>query len=296
MSADEKLGQRFTSMPLQRIRWQTVKFYVKTVVWYTLLGAGAWFMIMPLVWMVSTSLKLPSAIFDVPIKWIPHPMVFRNYPEALGSAPFARYFFNSVFVGFCVTVLNLFFDSLAGYGFAKYEFPGRDIMFLMILSTMMVPFQVVMMPLFIIVKSFGWLNTYLGLIIPGSISAFGIFLMRQFILTLPNEIFDSARIDGASEFRTYYQIVLPLCKPALAVLAISTFMWEWNSLLWPLIVINKQSLRPLALGLSEFRTVYGTSYHYLMAASTVAVAPIILVFAMLQKQFIQGISISGIKG
>jgi multiple sugar transport system permease protein len=153
-----------------------------------------------------------------------------------------------------------------------------------------------MVPLYLLMRDFHWLNTYLSLIVPGSMSAFGIFLMRQFILTIPDELFDAARIDGSGEFSTYIRLVLPLSKPPLAALTIFTFLDSWNSLLWPLIAVNDDSLRPVALGLAEFQTQYGTSYNYLMAASTVAVIPVILLFIVLQKQFIQGIVLTGLKG
>ncbi len=263
---------------------------------YVLLSAGAVVMVLPLIWMVSSSLKQPDQIFVIPWQVLPNPIRVQNYSEALSSAPFGRYFFNSIFIGGTSTLSVLFFSSLAGYGFAKYTFFGRNVLFILILSTLMVPFQVIMVPLYLLMRDFHWLNTYLALIVPGAMSAFGIFLMRQFIATIPDELFDAARIDGSSEFGTYLRLVLPLSKPPLAALAIFTFLDSWNSLLWPLIVVDDDNLRPLSLGLSEFQSRYGTDYHYLLAASTVAVIPVIVLFILLQKQFIQGIVLTGLKG
>ncbi len=280
----------------QQARARTLKRALGWSVFYAALSAGAIVMVLPLIWMVSGSLKEPDQIFTIPVQWVPDPARWQNYSEALSSAPFGRYFFNSIFIGTCTTLSVLFFASLAGFGFAKYTFIGRNVLFIAILSTLMVPFQVIMVPLYLLMRDFHWLNTYLALIVPGGMSAFGIFLMRQFILTLPDELFDAARIDGSGEFGTYVRLVLPLSKPPLAALAIFTFLDSWNSLLWPLIVVNDDNLRPLALGLSEFQSRYGTSYHYLLAASTVAVIPVIVLFVLLQKQFIQGIVLTGLKG
>jgi multiple sugar transport system permease protein len=263
---------------------------------YTALVIGGLLMAFPLVWMISSSLKLPDKIFTIPIQIIPDPVRFQNYLEAAELAPLGRYFFNSVFVGLAITVSTLFFSTLAGFGFAKYKFKGRGVLFIMVLSTLMIPFQVIMIPLFVIVRNFGWLNSYQGLIIPACISAFGVFLMRQYILTIPDEMMDAARIDGASEPGIFWHIILPLSKAPLTALGIFTFLDSWNNLLWPLIVVTKVELRPLALGLTEYQTVHGTQYHYLMAAATMATIPILILFIVLQRQFIRGVLLSGMKG
>jgi multiple sugar transport system permease protein len=211
-------------------------------------------------------------------------------------APFGRYFFNSLIVGVCTTLLNVFFAALTGYGFAKYNFWGKNFLFISILSTLMIPFQAIMVPLFIIVRDFGWLNTYQGLIIPWAISAFGVFLMRQFILSIPNELMDAARIDGDSEFGIFWHVILPLSKTPLVTLAIFTFLDSWNNLLWPLIIITKTDMRTVSLGLTEFQTLHGTAYNLLMAGSTIATIPILLLFIFLQRYFIRGVVLSGLKG
>lgn len=268
----------------------------RNIFFHLVLITGALIICLPLIWMVTSSLKAPNRLFSVPIDWVPWEFRWQNYVEAWNTAPFGRYFFNSIYVSGAATLANLFFCSLAGYGFAKYSFPGKNILFLLILATMMIPFHVVIVPMFILMRDLKWLNSYSALIIPGAMSAFGIFLMRQFIMTLPDELFDAARIDGANEFSIYLRIVLPLSKGPLAALAVFIFLDNWNSLLWPLVVTNKDEMRTLAVGLTQFQTVHGTQYHLMMAASTLVVIPMILVFFLLQRYFIQGIALSGLKG
>lgn len=263
---------------------------------YALLTIGALVICLPLLWMVSSSLKAPNRIFQVPLDFFPYEFRWENYVEAWNRAPFGRYFFNSIFVSTTVTLLNLFFCSLAGYGFAKYHFRGKNILFLFILATMMIPFHVVVVPLFVIMRELKWLNSYNALIIPGMMSAFGIFLMRQSIMTIPDELFDAARIDGASELGTYFRIVLPMSKGALAALAVFVFLDNWNSLLWPLVVATNDDFRTVAVGLTRFQTVHGTLYHLMMAASTLVAIPMLVVFFFLQRYFIKGIALSGLKG
>lgn len=263
---------------------------------YTLLIFCGLLMIFPVLWMLSSSLKMPDKIFSVPVQLIPNPVRFENYTEAIELAPLGRYFLNSIFVGFAITAISLFFSTLAGFGFSKYRFWGSKALFIAVLSTLMIPFQVIMIPLFVIVRNFGWLNEYAGLIIPAAISGFGVFLMRQFILSIPDELLDAARIDGASEPGIFWYVILPLCKPPLTALGIFTFLDNWNNLLWPLIVVTKVEMRTIALGLTEYQTVHGTSYHYLMAAATLATIPILILFVFLQRQFIRGVLISGMKG
>lgn len=272
-----------------------VKGFFKLSGYAVLVGCGL-LMIFPVLWMVSSSLKMPDKIFSVPVQLIPDPLRFENYTEAVELAPLGRYFLNSIFVGFAITAISLFFSTLAGFGFAKYRFWGSKPLFIAVLSTLMIPFQVIMIPLFIIVRNFGWLNSYAGLIIPAAISGFGVFLMRQFILSIPDELLDAARIDGASEPGIFWHVILPLCKPPLTALGIFTFLDSWNNLLWPLIVVTKVEMRTIALGLTEYQTVHGTSYHYLMAAATLATIPVLLLFVFLQRQFIRGVLISGLKG
>jgi len=263
---------------------------------YLTMALGALVFFLPIFYMLTGSLKQSSDIFKVPFQWIPSPFVPENYTEAMKVAPFGRYFLNSLIVGVFTTLLNVFFSALTGYGFAKYNFWGKKFLFIAILSTLMIPFQAIMVPLYIIVRDFSWLNSYLGLIIPWSLSAFGVFLMRQFILSIPNELMDAARIDGDSELGIFWHVILPLSKTPLVTLAIFTFLDSWNNLLWPLIIITKPEMRTVSLGLTEFQTLHGTSYNLLMAGSTVATIPILILFIFLQRYFIRGVVLSGLKG
>jgi multiple sugar transport system permease protein len=263
---------------------------------YMVLIGGAVLFLMPVLYMVISSFKDPSKIFIVPMQWIPNPFKPENYVQAMKLAPFSRYFFNSTVISLATMLLNVFFSTLAGYGFAKYQFRGRNFMFIAILSTMMIPFQAIMVPLYIIVRNFGWLNTYTGLVIPWAISAFGVFLMRQFILSIPNELLDAARIDGASEIGIFWHVIIPLCKTPMVTLAIFTFLDQWNNLIWPLIIISRTNMRTVSLGLTEFQTLHGTAYQLLMAGATVATIPVLVLFIFLQRYFIRGVVLSGLKG
>lgn len=268
----------------------------RTFFFYAVLITGALVICLPLIWMIVSSLKAPNRLFSVPIEWIPYEMRFENYVEAMNFAPFGRYLINSLIVSGTATALNLFFCSLTGYAFAKYNFPGKNIFFMLILATLMIPFHVVVVPLFTLIRDLKWLNTYTALIVPGAMSAFGIFFMRQFISTLPDELFEAARIDGASEFGTYLRVVIPLSTGPLSALAIFIFLDNWNSLLWPLVTTTNEQMRTLAVGLTQFQNQYGTKYHLMMAASTLVVVPMLIVFFLLQRHFIRGIALSGIKG
>ncbi|MBS4201915.1 carbohydrate ABC transporter permease [Bacillus sp. FJAT-49732] len=252
----------------------------------------------PFVWMLSTSLKPESQIFKWPPEWIPETFMWQNFPEALTFVPFALYFKNTLVI--CVlTVLGTIISSaFVAYGFARIQWRGRNIFFFLMLTTMMLPYQVVMVPLFLVFKEIGWVGTFKPLIIPAffGTNAFFIFLLRQFFLTIPYELSDAAKIDGCSEFRIFWQIVLPLARPAIATVGLFTFMENWNDFLGPLIYLNDESKYTIALGLQQFIGQYGTQWGMLMAASTVATAPIIILFFFTQKTFIQGISTTGIKG
>lgn len=269
---------------------------ISKAVIYISLSSAFLITLFPLIWMILTSLKTQAEVFAFPLQWLPKVPQWRNYPKALASAPFGVFFFNSTLVGMAVTSCTLFFCSLAGYGFAKFSFPGRDVLFFFILSTMMIPFQVIMIPLFLLTVRLGWLDSYLGLIVPGALTAFGVFLMRQFSLTIPDDYLDAARIDGCSELRIWWSIILPLSKPSLSALAILTFLSSWNELLWPMIITSKEVLRTLPLGLAMFETEYMTDYCLLMAASMIASIPVLALFLIFQKEFIEGIVMSGIKG
>jgi len=276
-------------------RSNIIKIVLKMIK-YVFVIVGAVLVFIPIYYMICSSFKQSSDIFKIPFQWIPNPFVPQNYKEAIQIAPFGRYFLNSLIVGVSTTILNVFFSAITGYGFAKYSFKGKKFLFITIISTLMIPFQAIMVPLFIIIRNFGWLNTYQGLIVPWAISAFGVFLMRQFILSIPDELLDAARIDGASEPGIFWHIILPLCTGPMVTLAIFTFLDSWNNLLWPLLIITKTDMRTVSLGLTEFQTLHGTAYNLMMAGSTLATIPVLILFILLQRYLIRGVVLSGLKG
>jgi len=256
----------------------------------------AFVLMIPLFYMLSTSFKLPSEVFDLPIRWIPEQLHFENYIQPLQEKPFLRWMFNSTFVATIVTILNVLTSALAGYSFAKFSYPGRDLLFGFILATFMIPLEAMIVPLFVLVKDLGWLNSYVGLIIPAGGSAFGIFMMRQHMLAMPDELIEAARIDGASEFRIFWNVVLPISQSALVSLAIFAFMWNWNSFLYPLLVASQDAYRTLPIGLASFESAYSTNYPQLMAVSFLSMLPVLILFFVLQNRFIESMALSGIKG
>jgi multiple sugar transport system permease protein len=251
--------------------------------------------LLPFYWMISSSLRTMDHMFSLPIQWIPDPVNWQSYVLAWQAQDFTRYFFNSGFVAIVITIGNVILCSLAGYSLTKFTYRGRSLMFILILSTMMLPLEVTMVPLFLIVKELGWQNSYQGLIVPFLVDGFGVFLMRQYMLSIPKDLIDSARIDGASELRIFWMIVMPLCKPALVALAVFTFREAWDMYIWPLIIITKDALRTLPLGISLFMSSYGTSWDQLMAIAVLGTLPMILLFFFLQRAFIQGIAATGLK-
>ena len=267
-----------------------------TALKYLVLVGGAFIMVFPFVWMMIASLMTAGEIQLRPPVWLPAVPQFNNYAELVDSIPIARLYFNSLFTSGIIVFGVLLSSSLAGFAFAKYRFPGREFLFYLILATMMIPFFVTLIPVFFIVRQLGWIDTYQGLVVPGLTSAYGIFLMRQFMITVPDEIIDAARIDGASELSIYWRIVLPLIKPALATLGTFVFIGAWNNFLWPLLVLNSRELMTLPLGINSLRSLYADNTNLLMAGTAVSVLPMLFVFIYLQRYFIQGIALTGLKG
>lgn len=267
-----------------------------TALKYLVLVGGAFVMVFPFVWMMIASLMTAGEIQLRPPVWLPAVPQFNNYTELVDSIPIARLYFNSLFTSGIIVFGVLLSSSLAGFAFAKYRFPGRELLFYLILATMMIPFFVTLIPVFFIVRQLGWIDTYQGLVIPGLTSAYGIFLMRQFMITVPDEIIDAARIDGASELSIYWRIVLPLIKPALATLGTFVFIGSWNNFLWPLLVLNSRELMTLPLGINSLRSLYADNTNLLMAGTAVSVLPMLFLFIYLQRYFIQGIALTGLKG
>jgi len=252
--------------------------------------------VLPLLWMVSTSFKPPQEVMSIPSTFFPKEPTIGNYVRLFREGGmFLRYMLNSTFVGTVNTGVSLFLSSLAGFVLAKYSFRGREIAFWLIVSCLMIPFQITFVPLFELVAKLKWTNSYWGLIIPRIISPFGVFMMRQFVRTIPNDLMDSSRLDGAHEIGIFFRIIIPLVKAPLAVLTVFYFMWDWDSFLWPLIIVQTDNLKTLPLGLAAFGNQYYMQYHYVMAGAVITVLPVIVVFFIFQKQIIKGITLTGLK-
>jgi multiple sugar transport system permease protein len=273
---------------------------IAKVVAYIIVTIGAIIFMIPFVWMLSSSLKPPDQIFAEPPVWIPNPVQWRNYVDAWNALPFSRFLANTLFITLLIMFGNIITSALVGYGFARYRFPGRDVLFIVLLSTMMLPYVVTLIPTFLIWRNLQLINTYDPLVI-GSLfggGPFFIFLMRQFMLTLPVEMEEAARIDGANTVQIFAQIVLPLVRPALLAVGIFSFQGAWNDFLAPLIYLNEIPKYTLTLGMFFF--VGGANeapkWHWLMAMSTVIALPILAIFFLAQRQFIEGITLTGLKG
>ena len=269
----------------------------RLLIWIILI-VGAVVMALPFIWLVSSSLKEERQIFQFPPTWIPNPVRWQNYVDALTYKPFNIYLMNTMIIVTLNMIAIVGSASICAYGFARIKFPGRDFWFAIVLATMMVPYFVLMIPQFIIFSRLGWVNTFLPLTVPFFFGggAFNIFLLRQFFRTLPNELSDAARIDGCNEFQIYARIIMPLAKPALATVAIFTFLFSWNDFIGPLLYLSSPENFTVAIGLATFRSVMRTRWDLLMAASTAMIVPVVLLFFFAQRYFIQGIVMSGIKG
>jgi multiple sugar transport system permease protein len=252
-------------------------------------------MVLPFIWMVLTAFKPEGTIVRFPPELWPDSWTLQNFTDIWQRVPFGRFFLNSILFAGGVTIISLLLDSLTAYALGRLVFPGRDALFLIILVALMLPFQVTFIPVFVTVQSFGLLNSFGGLIIPRATNAFGIFMLRQFFSTLPKELDDAARIDGAGEFYIYWRIALPLSIPALATLAIFHFMYNWNDFLWPLLITSSTDMRTLPAGLALFVGQHTVEYGVVMAGATLALAPLFIAFLFAQKYFVQGIALSGLK-
>jgi len=253
-------------------------------------------MLVPFLWMLSTSLMNEFDVYQYPPRLLPLDPVWSNYPNALTAAPFARFFFNSAIMSLFIVFGHLFTAATAGYAFARLSFPGRDKIFIVFLANLMVPIIVLLIPRFLLVSALGWVDTYMGLIITELVSVWGIFLMRQYFLSIPRELEDAARIDGASEWQIFWKVALPLAKPALATVALFSFVETWKSFLWPLIVTRSTTMRPVEVGIAAFHSLYFSNWPYQMAAAVVAVIPILVLFFLTQRYFVRGIQLAGLKG
>ena len=267
--------------------------------WLILLAVacGAITVFFPFFWMAVTSLKTAPEIQRVPLQIAPdHWLNLTNYFEVFKREPFMRYLLNSAIVASVAAVSSLVVSALAGFGFAKYHFPGRDAFFLAIVGILMVPFQSVVVPLYVWINDLGLLDTYAGIVAPDLVSVFGVFLMRQAIETIPNDYIDAARIDGCSALRIFWSVILPSVKPAMATLLIIKFMWSWNEFFWPMVVISSPQMKVVTMGLMSFTNMYFSEYNLLTAAAVISILPILLIFITLQRWVVRAVVMSGLKG
>lgn len=285
-SAEESLAQ-----PSLGLRRSWMRRYVGAL----LLATLAFIFVIPILWMVVMSFQAGEKMFQIDAKWIPSVWHFDNYPKALSRAPFVQYFLNSGIVSVAIMFGNVVFCTLAGYGLAKFRFPGSSIVLLLILSTLMLPLEVTLVPTFLVIHKLEWINTLQGVIAPLFIDAFGIFLMRQSMMMIPADYIEAARIDGAGEIRILLQIIIPQCLPALAVLAIFSFRDSWDQFLWPLTVISQDHLRTFPLGLVIFGEDYGNPPTEQMVIAVLATIPVFLLFVVLQRAVNRGFGLSGLK-
>ena len=292
--------QASASIPSQHQQSQTkkrVRIFFKHLLIHLALIPAAFVFLLPFLWMLSTSLKPDTQFYSYPPVWIPSPFQWSNYPDAVNFISFFLYLRNTVTIAVSATIGVLISSSLVAYSLARIPWAGRNLLFVLTVATLMLPFQVTMIPLFLVFKNLGWINSFLPLIVPHWFGgALYIFLLRQFFMTIPMELSEAARIDGASELRIYWSVVLPLAKPALATVAIFEFIARWRDYLGPLIYLSDQELYVLSLGIYEYQSQYGAEWGLLMAASVLITLPIILLFFFLQKTFVQGITLTGIKG
>ncbi|MCY3718578.1 MAG: carbohydrate ABC transporter permease [Anaerolineaceae bacterium] len=292
------MAERVARLPAQGsdTRWPE---QAKRLSIYLVLLAGAIIVFIPFAWTLSTALKAPDRLAEFPPRWIPDPVVWGNFPEAVTIKPFGRWFLNTLFVVGVATTGTIMSASLVAFSFARLRWPGRNLLFLVLLATMMLPDQVTLIPTFVLFRHLGWVNTYLPLVAPPFFArnAFFVFLLRQFFMTIPLDLDDAARMDGASYFQIYLRIMLPMSKPALAVAAIMFSQFKWKEFLAPLIYLNKQEMFTVSLGLRTFiGESWGTEWHLMMAANIIFMIPLILIFFFAQKYFIQGVVITGVKG
>ncbi|MNS88071.1 Lactose transport system permease protein LacG [compost metagenome] len=266
------------------------------IILHIILTLGALIMIFPFLWTVSSSLKDMSQIFLLPPAWIPHPFQWSNYVDSLTAAPFGLAYWNSFYITGVVVLTTVLTASMAAYAFAKIRFPGSNVIFILFLATMMIPKQVTMIPLYIVMGEIGWLDSHLSMIVPGALfNAFAVFLLRQFIMGIPKELEEAAILDGASSFKIYWSIILPLIRPALAAVGIFVFLGSWNNFLDALIFLNTPENFTVPLLLNSFKGLYVADWALMMAGTTISVIPVLLVYIVAQKQIIEGVTITGIK-
>lgn len=284
------MSKKRVTWPLRLAKW------AGSGLLYGALILGAVAMAFPFYWMITTAFKSYAESVAVPPVIVPSAWLWENFREAWNAAPFPRYFLNTIIMATGSTVGTLFTGLLAAYAFARMRFFGKDMLFVMFLATMMIPFEVTLIPDFLIIRTLRWYNTYTALIVPWSASVFSIFLLRQFFMSMPRELYEATLLDGGTHWQFLWKVAMPLAVPAMITVAIFSFLGSWNSLLWPLIVTSKATLRPIQVGLSAFQGEAGSYYNLLMAGATLAILPVVILFLIAQRQFVEGIARSGIKG
>lgn len=303
-STTERLGSTPTARSTELAephpaRGRPARYWLAAVLRHGLLIGVSLLFVVPFYWMLITSLKTQTTVFTTPIQWWPSSLHWENYVTAANypSFPFLRFMWNSFYYASMVTLGTVLSCAAVGYGFARLRFPGRDVLFVITVGTLMIPSIVTLIPTFVLFKNLGWIGGYAPLIVPSFFgSGFFIFMMRQFFLSLPKELDDAARVDGASEFRIFWQIMLPLVQPALLVMAVFTFTWTWQEFFGPLIYLQDSETFPLSLGLFNFRFRRNREWHLMMAGATLATVPLIVIFFFAQRYFLEGIKLTGIKG
>jgi multiple sugar transport system permease protein len=277
---------------------QSLRRTAGNAILYVVLAALSVVFVLPLVWLISTALKSDAQMGSWPPVWIPRPLVWENFSRALSAGYFLRYLQNTLFVTVLGTIGQVLTASMAAFGFARLRFPGRNVLFAIMLATMMLPGVVTLIPTYILFRRVGWLDSYKPLIVPAFLGggAFSIFLLRQFFRTIPQELFDQAKIDGASDYRTYAQIMLPLCRPALATVALFGFRFRWNDLMGPLMYLNTTEKLTLTIGLQRFMSVEDARYQEMMGMALLMTLPLLVAFVLFQREFVQGVVMSGLKG
>ncbi len=297
MTAQSQTAQSGVRSRRTGITRKQIKRVIRTILIHAMLIPMAFIFMLPFLWMLSTSLKPDTQFYAYPPVWIPSPLQWSNYPDAVTYISFFLYLRNTLTIAVLATIGSLISCSLVAYSLARIPWPGRNFLFIFTVATLMLPFQVTLIPLFVVYSKLGWVNSFLPLIVPHWFGgALYIFLLRQFFMTIPMELSEAARIDGAGEFRIYWRVILPLAKAALATVAIFEFIARWRDYLGPLIYLTNQKLFTLSLGIHQYRSQYGAEWGMLMAASVLITLPIILLFFFLQKTFVQGIALTGIKG
>ncbi len=268
----------------------------RTVIAHIILIAFVLIALFPFYWMMATSVKTLQEAIASPPTFFPTQLELRNYPAALAAAPFGRYFVNTFFIAIMCVICNVLSSVLAAYSFALTNFPGKNVLFALLLTTLMIPYDAILIPNFITIRNLGLYNTFAAQILPFAAGTFGIFLLRQFFLGIPKEIFEAAVIDGAGPLRILWQVAVPLARPAIVTVALFSFLGSWNAFSWPLIVTSSADVRPLQVGLRQFTAEAGTQFPLLMAATAITIIPIVVLYFFVQKQLIEGVAASGVKG